>query len=462
MFKKIQNYIFIGLFLSLIIGPSITWGLLTLLNNNDNKIMEYLDFDLNEKRNKATLSEPIDLSKVTYELDSYYNDRVPYRSILISTKRNIDTWLEIPYKNGIEKELIKRFSKKVERSVVRKIVEEDGKVLSYMDFAIDEFMNHALKKSEVDTYDDTVEFPLKYLNNSKVIMGQSDWLFLGELNIPYYTGEKNFKNESEIKEYIKPYEKLKKECDKVGKNLVIMICPEKEEIYPEYMPTLEIKDEVERPIKIRDYIASNSDVKYLYPKEELLKYKKNYMLYKKYDTHWNPVGAYIASNEIKKALNIDTIPLRKMKLEKVAVLDADLVFYANTSINNLPQTFTYKFLNYKKDSEVETLYVKDPLIHDSYKVHSTGGIDRKVFLIGDSFREATEEFLNRDFNTFSCNVYLNMKDDAVKEDIKEASDIVILLVERNEEVLLPTICEYIYDVLKKNENEINKLYKKNN
>ena len=460
MFKKIQNCIFIVLFLALIIGPGLTWGILSLMNNSDNNIMKVIDFDLNEKRNKATISTPLDLSKITYELDNYYNDRVPYRSVLITAKRNIDTVVESPYKNGLEKQLLKTFGKKIERPAVRNVVEEDGKILKYMDKEIEIFLNHDLRKSEVDPYDDTIEFPLKYLNN-KVIVGQSDWLFLGELNVPYYTRENSFKDENAIKEHIKPYIKLKNQCDKVGKNLVIMICPEKEEIYPEYMPTMEIIDEVERPIKIRDYIAKNADLKYVYPKEELLKYKKNYMLYKKYDTHWNPVGAYIASNELKKALEVETIPLRKLKLEKVQVLDADLVYYANTNISNLPYTFTYKFLNYKLDCEVETLFVKDPLTHDSYKVHSTGGEKRKVFLIGDSFREATEEFLNKDFDIFSCNVYLNMDQKFMKEDIKEADDIVILLVERNEELLLPKVCQYIYDVLKVYENENNKSNKKN-
>ena len=460
MFKKIQNYIVIALFLCMIIGPSLSWMILSKISNSDNKIMEYLDFDLNEKRNKATISEPIDLSKVTYEIDNYFNDRVPYRSILITTKRNIDAMIETPYKNGIEKQLLKLFGKKIERPAVRNIVEEDGRILKYMDFAIETYLNHALKKSEVDPYDDTVEFPLKYLNN-KVIVGQSDWLYLGELNVPYYTGEKSFKNENEIKEYIKPYIKLKNECDKVGKNLVIMICPEKEEIYPEYMPTMEIHDEIERPIKTRDYIAKNTDLKYLYPKEELLKYKKNYVLYKKYDTHWNPVGAYIACNVLKEALNVETIPLRKLKLEKTKVIDADLAYYANTNIENLPWTFTYKFLDYKPNNYVETIFVKDPVIHDSYSVHCENGAKRKVFLIGDSFREATEEFLNKDFEEFYCNVYLNMDEKFVKDEIKKADDIVILLVERNEELLLSKICDNIYSVLKKYENEIIKENKTN-
>ena len=316
-------------------------------------------------------------------------------------------------------------------------------------------------KNEIDPYEDTIEFPLKYLNDSKVIEGQSDWLFLGEINIPYYTGEKTFSSEKEIKEYIKPYIKLKEKCDKVNKNLVIMVCPEKEEIYPEYMPTLDIKDEIERPIKLRDYIANNTDITYIYPKEELLKYKKNYLLYRKYDTHWNPVGAYIAANILKESLGIETIPLKKQKLKKVDVVDADLIYYANTNIENLPHSFTYKFLNYKSDHNPDKIFINDPVTQDSYTVHCAEGEDRKVFLIGDSFREAMEEFLNKDFKEFFCNVYLNMGKKYVAEEIKRADDIVILIVERNEELLLPKICQYIYDVLGEYENELREFFKKN-
>lgn len=445
----------------IVIAPMFVWGILNKIDSSHTGIMNAIDFNLNEKRNKATLSEPIDMSKITYELDNYYNDRVPFRSVLITLKRNIDASVEKPYKDGLEKKLLKMFSKKIDRPAVTQVVEVDGKIVRCMDERVELFLNHALDKKEVDPYDDTLEFPLKYLNDSKVIQGQSDWLYLGELNIPYYTGEKTFKSEKEIKEYIKPYIKLKNICDKVNKNLVIMICPEKEEIYPEYMPTLEIKDEVERPIKLRDYIAKNTNIKYIYPKEELLKYKKNYLLYRKYDTHWNSVGAYIASNLVKEALGIGTIPLRKMKLEKIDVVDADLIYYANANIENLPHTFTYKFLNYKTNNHPDKIFVNDPVTQDSYTVHCKEGVDRKVFLIGDSFREATEEFFNKDFQEFFCNVYLNMGKDYMAEEIKRADDIVILIVERNEELLLPKICQYLSDVLGVYENEIREFFKKN-
>ena len=459
--KKVQNFIYILIFIVLIVGPMVSYSILNKIDSEHSGIMNVIDFNLNEKRNKATLSETIDMSKITYELEKYYNDRVPFRSILITAKRNIDASIEKPYKNSIEKKLLKLFSKRIERESVTHVVKEDGKIIKCMDEQVEIFLNHDLAKNEVDPYEDTIEFPLKYLNDSKVIEGQSDWLFLGEINIPYYTGEKTFSSEKEIKEYIKPYIKLKEKCDKVNKNLVIMVCPEKEEIYPEYMPTLDIKDEIERPIKLRDYITNNTDITYIYPKEELLKYKKNYLLYRKYDTHWNPVGAYIAANILKESLGIETIPLKKQKLKKVDVVDADLIYYANTNIENLPHSFTYKFLNYKSDHNPDKIFINDPVTQDSYTVHCAEGEDRKVFLIGDSFREAMEEFLNKDFKEFFCNVYLNMGKKYVAEEIKRADDIVILIVERNEELLLPKICQYIYDVLGEYENELREFFKKN-
>ena len=110
MFKKFQNLIFILLFLFLIAGPMISWNVLTKFSYKNPQIMESLDFDLNEKRLKATISEPVNLETITFELENYYNDRIPFRSILITLKRNIDKILEEPYIKNIEPILLKKFS----------------------------------------------------------------------------------------------------------------------------------------------------------------------------------------------------------------------------------------------------------------------------------------------------------------------------------------------------------------
>lgn len=461
MFKRFQNVILIILFMILLAGPMVSWSLLSWLNIGYPSIMETLDFDLNEKRNKATLSEAIDLSTVTYEVENYYNDRLPFRSVLISFKRYLDAKIEEPYKDNIEGKLLKLFSKKKDSS----LLEDKGVTINkerFMDDAVDKYLNHGLYKDEIDPYDDTIEFPIKYLNNPRVIVGQSDWLYLNENNIPYYQGTNKIATGSEMKKHIEPYVRLNKLCKQVGKDFVILICPEKEEIYPEYMPTIEIVDNTEVPIDVREYIKKYTDVKYLYPKEELLKYKKNYLLYKKYDSHWNSVGGYIAANELKKALGVDVIPLRDLKLKKEKALDADLAYYGNTSVDSLPMTFKYVFTDYKTNHYPERIFAKNPVTLDSYTTHCKQGFDKKVFVVGDSFRESLQEFLIKDFKELYYNTFTNATDGFIKEEVKRADAIVITLVERNEGIVLPQLCDIIYNILGEYKNEIDSLARNNN
>ena len=453
MFKRFQNIIFIILFMIVLAGPMVSWSILSWLNIGYPSIMETLDFDLNEKRNKATLSEAIDLSKVTYEVENYYNDRLPFRSVLISFKRIIDAKIEEPYKDSVEGKLLKLFSKKKSGTLLDEnsvTVHEER----FMDDAVDKYLNHGLYKEEIDPYDDTIEFPIKYLNNPRVIVGQSDWLFLNENNIPYYRGVNKIATGSEMKKHIESYVRLNEMCKTVGKDFVILICPEKEEIYPEYMPTMEIVDSTEVPIDVREYIKKYTDIKYLYPKEELIKYKKNYLVYKKYDSHWNTIGGYIAANELKKALGLDVIPLRDLKLKKEPALDADLAYYGNTSVDSLPMSFKYVFENYKSNHYPERIFANNPVTLDSYTTHCKQGFDKKVFLIGDSFRESMQEFIVKDFKELYYNTFTNAAEGFIIEEVKRADAIVITLVERNEGIVLPQLCDIIYNILGDYKNEI--------
>ena len=56
---------------------------------------------------------------------------------------------------------------------------------------------------------------------------------------------------------------------------------------------------------------------------------------------------------------------------------------------------------------------------------------------------------------------MNMKEPYIKEEIKRADDIVIFIVERNEEMLLPQLCKDIGDVLGEYEREISEFLRKN-
>lgn len=95
------------------------------------------------------------------------------------------------------------------------------------------------------------------------------------------------------------------ELKKKNIDFIFMVCPDKQFIYSEYMPDYIKRKSIKSGTDIFvEYIKNNTDIKVVYPKEELLKYKDKYQLYYKYDTHWNNLGAYIGYSELMKSLNI--------------------------------------------------------------------------------------------------------------------------------------------------------------
>lgn len=457
MSGRFKKLIYISFFVVIIVVPMVSWGVLSALSVKNPTIMETLDFDLDEKRLKATISEPIDLAVITEELEKYYDDRIPYRSILITTKKAIDAKIEEPYKNGLEMTLLKLLSKK--RSVeVATLYEDsyDGRAYRCFDQAVDLYFNHALAKDEIDPYDATIEYPLKITDNGRVIIGQSNWLYLYLSNYDYYNGIKSLATTSEIKARSDKYEELNDLCKKLGKKLVIYICPEKEEIYPEYMPTVNIVDDKELPLYIKDYVDSHTDVAYIYPKEEFLKYKKNYILYKKYDSHWNYVGGYLAINKIKEALGLETTPLYDMDLEKYDYTYGDLIPYGNISVDGLTRSVEYNFKNYKEDYNVDEKVIVENFQARAFETTSDKGADETAFIVGDSYVEAVIPFARKEFGKLYCTSFLNLAKDFVRKQVEDADDIVLIFVERNENVALKEAVNIITRILKNYEKNYKK------
>lgn len=89
----------VSIFLSLIILPSLIWGSLMLFAP---RTVDRLDFDTGENRVKAEMPEEIDFSTVTADLEAYYNDRIPFRSVLYTFQNNLFLALEKPYTDHIQ------------------------------------------------------------------------------------------------------------------------------------------------------------------------------------------------------------------------------------------------------------------------------------------------------------------------------------------------------------------------
>ena len=446
MFSNFKKIIYVFIFLTIVIAPMVSWYVLSHID--DKSIINKLDFDLNEKRLKATFSEPINIDTIGNEIENYYNDRLPYRSILITSKNLFDDFMERPYKEVLEKKLIKIFSKKKNVINAKDYTEEiDGKTYRFMDEAVDLYRNHALAKDEIDAYDDAIEYPLQISENNLVITGQSNWLYLNVNNIPYYTGDVVIPTDEEMSSYVSDIVNLDKVCKELGKKLVILMCPEKEEIYPEYMPTMDVKNEKELAIYMRDYLKENTEVKFIYPKEEFLNYKKKYLLYQKYDTHWNLVGAYLGVTMVENALGMETTPLHEMSLKKEKTNVGDLIPLSGNTVNGLAEYTDYKFDNYKLDNEVEVEKIVDKFDANSTIYRCKNGVDEKAFVIGDSYSGRFVDFAKKDFNTLYASSYLNLDMPFLPIQVKDADDIILVFVERNESSVLRKTVKKLYSIL---------------
>ena len=141
-------------------------------------------------------------------------------------------------------------------------------------------------------------FVFKNVFNRIVFLGKEKWLFHKWNNTYSF-------NEEELETAKNNLIHFRDELKKKNIDFILLICPDKQLVYPEYVPNY-IKGKLPNngtEIFV-EYIKNNTDIKVVYPKEELLKYKDKYQLYYKYDAHWNTLGAYIEYTQLMKSLNL--------------------------------------------------------------------------------------------------------------------------------------------------------------
>ncbi len=102
-----------------------------------------------------------------------------------------------------------------------------------------------------------------------------------------------------------------------------------------------------------EYIKNNTDIKVVYPKEELLKYKGKYQLYYKYDTHWNSLGAYIGYTELTRILNIDNKSIESFKILEFDSSSVDRTL--NVFYNNISKILSLNNIKYFRDDIIYIL-----------------------------------------------------------------------------------------------------------
>jgi len=143
----------------------------------------------------------------------------------------------------------------------------------------------------------------------QVIIGKNKWLFSGTKEAKLYQGETLF-SEEDVTLIVNNLERRMKKYGELGIEFYFVIAPTTFEIYPEHLPSYFLRANETLTDKVCKQLQ-NTDIKFVYLKEELINNKTEGQLYCKLDNHWNELGSYFACKAILELIKEDfpEIPL---------------------------------------------------------------------------------------------------------------------------------------------------------
>lgn len=205
------------------------------------------------------------------------------------------------------------------------------------------------------------------------LFGNNGYLFHQNENdgtsVHDYIGDNHF-SQKELETIAANLKKEKEWVEQNGSQFVLLLIPNKETMYPEWMPSyINRVDETTREDLLVEYLQENTDINVIYVKDTLMRNKEQYSLYYKTDTHANMVGSlFMVSDLLRNCYGMEIVPDLDMFDIHMQDYVGDLGVTANCT-----------------DRYVDTVYFyPERAVEGSEKVRSS------MMLVGDSF----SEFLN--------------------------------------------------------------------
>lgn len=525
--SKIYSLITIVMFMALLILPTLVWGVIGMADHFSLGLMSSLDYDLGENRNKASF--PAEYNPDTYpaQVENYYNDRVPFRSFIISANTDFTAMTEDIYKENIRPALISLlYSEDENPSGETVIVENDlanmfgdnsgkGETSTKNTSSTEDTTNEPISTPEEPAHDyieserlaatcttdgyiiytcsecqdsytevlsatghayatvqviepdydnyghsicrcdycnleiktnytqklvDTSYFPPNIINQ-QAVEGRRNWLFYAGNNSPAYYRGQLLLDEETLADYANRISTLQALCDEQGIQLQLIILPNKEQVYSEYMPSYTINDTYKRVPRLVDYVKENTGIEILYPINELQTGKLYWQTYYKYDTHWTYAGAFIGTQCLYQALGLPTTSLDDFEYDLTYRDGGDLVLLAALNPDNYPDDPIYTPL-YKQDVNIlKTTGIRDG--EGTFTAQTDSENECNFVLIGDSYRLQMLPFLERDFSNVTLTHRNNISSSKIINAVKEADILVLEAVERYDTRLLNNVSTLI-------------------
>lgn len=295
-------------------------------------------------------------------------------------------------------------------------------------------------RKEVITAQNTLAGGILGKSANGVISGKDGWLYSEETTNDYIgvvPSERAVHNIAETIRIMQDY------TTQHGANFVFAAAPNKNTVYPEYMPSGFIRAEENTLTKVEKFLAEDK-VNYVSLKEELTTQKENgSQLYLKGDTHWNTLGALYGYNAIMNALGNqhETFSGASYSTKNDWYGDISKMLYPSSPKSCMQYYFDIDYSGIRflqprsqlSNDELMTELMSDKEEQDT--VIRTMNLKGKgsLYISRDSFGRAMLPFLTVNYRSTYITRYrsFNLTD----IDTKHYNDVIYEMVERN----LPTI-----------------------
>lgn len=294
-------------------------------------------------------------------------------------------------------------------------------------------------------------FIFKQSSNKDVVIGKNGWLFYcngAEGNpIEQSLGYWDF-SDDELQAIANNLVYSKRVLESEGVEFVLFIAPNKETIYAEELPDYyQIKSTYTSTDHLIDYLKEKTDIRVVYPKNELLNIKdenSDIMVYHKLDTHWNSAGGYIGAKCLAKELGIEMPQFGEISLSPILSSNGDLTNMLNIVVKDGDIDYDISDISIlntkceKRDFATEFIY------------HTPKADSRKLFVCRDSFSSALAPILATQFED---SIWVHKKSFEQQQIFDYNTDIFVLeIVERNERQLIDFRISYISSIIESDKN----------
>ncbi|CAG0976627.1 hypothetical protein ANAEL_01488 [Anaerolineales bacterium] len=181
------------------------------------------------------------------------------------------------------------------------------------------------------------------------LVGKDSWLFYtGDYSIHDYQ-KTELMGPSRLGYLVGMLESLDKQVTQNGGTVWVMIPPDKNTIYPQYMPhQIPVIGQTSRLDQLTDYLQKNTEINLLDLRPLFIDVSQSSQIYYRFDAHWNCLGAYYGSNELLTQVSalhpeVQTRPLTDYKLGSMTDSTLDIARVMGLELQEETVTLTPKF-----------------------------------------------------------------------------------------------------------------------